>query len=178
MIRMTKQVDYGTVLLTFFAREPEGAMLSARDLAQRSRLPLPTVTKILKLLARAGVLLSHRGVKGGYSLARHPQEISIEQIVTALEGPIALTQCGENAPGCEQAAVCPIRPGWQRIDLAVRGALTEVSLADLAATHDSVQPSRSETSGQGSSGGGSQGSLAGSSGHVAYSCAGERPSKV
>lgn len=148
MIRMTKQADYGAVLLTFFAQE-QGRMLSARELAQRSQLPLPTVTKILKLLTKGGLLISHRGVKGGYSLTRSPADITVEQIVTALDGPIALAQCGENAPGCEQASICPIRPGWQQIDVAVRNALTEVTLAHLVS---SSAPIRSSASVQGQSG--------------------------
>jgi len=132
MIRMTKQADYGTVLLTFFAREHDKSMLSARDLAGRAQLPLPTVTKILKMLARGGVLVSHRGVKGGYSLARPAERITVAEIITALEGPIAITQCSLNARGCDQEPVCPVRPNWQRIDHAVRHALDEVTLAEMA----------------------------------------------
>ena len=118
MIRMTKQADYGTMLLTYFARGGGRRMLSARDLAERARLPLPTVTKILKLLARGGVLMSHRGVKGGYSLARQPEQITIAEVITAIEGPIAITQCSENADGCESRSMCPVSPSWQRIDSA------------------------------------------------------------
>jgi FeS assembly SUF system regulator len=148
MIRMTKQADYGAVLLTHFAKEPAESMLSARDLSERSSLPLPTVTKVLKLLAKSGILVSHRGVKGGYSLARDPRGITVEEIVTALEGPIALAQCAENAPGCEQESKCPIRPGWQRIDQAVRGALTSVTLADLVQPADAVGDSEVDADGE------------------------------
>jgi len=132
MIRMTRQADYGTVLLTFFAQEDDGRMLSARDLAKRAKLPLPTVTKILKMLARAGVLISHRGVKGGYGLARRADQITIAEIITALEGPIAMTHCSANADGCNKQSGCPARPSWQRIDIAVRDVLAEITLSELA----------------------------------------------
>lgn len=131
MIRMTKQADYGTMLLTFFAHGDGRRMLSARDLAERARLPLPTVTKILKILARGGVLTSHRGVKGGYSLARQPEQITIAEVITALEGPIAITQCSENADGCKKQSICPVSPSWQRIDNAVRDVLSDITLSEL-----------------------------------------------
>jgi FeS assembly SUF system regulator len=132
MIRITKQADYGTLLLTHFAREREQPMLSARDLARKARLPLPTVTKILKILAREGLLLSQRGVKGGYSLARRPEEITANEIIAALDGPVAITQCCDNAAGCERELGCLARPNWQRIDQALREALGGVTLRDLA----------------------------------------------
>ncbi|MBK8480775.1 MAG: SUF system Fe-S cluster assembly regulator [Proteobacteria bacterium] len=132
MIRITKQADYGTLLLTHFAREREKPTLSARELARKARLPLPTVTKILKILAREGLLVSQRGVKGGYSLARRAEEITANEIVTALDGPVAITQCCDNATGCERELGCLARPNWQRIDQALREALGGVTLSDLA----------------------------------------------
>ena len=98
MIRMTKQTDYGFVLLTRLAAEPE-RVVNAPDLAAETRLPLPMVSKILKLLARRGLLRSHRGVKGGYALARRPAEIHAAEILRALEGPVALTVCIDGTPG-------------------------------------------------------------------------------
>ena len=92
MIRITKQTDYGIVLLTHLAANPE-RQYTAPELAAEARLPLPMVSKILKLLARDGLLASHRGVKGGYSLARPAEEISMAEIIAALEGPIAITEC-------------------------------------------------------------------------------------
>ena len=90
MIRITKQTDYGIVLLTHMAAHAD-RQYNAPDLAAEAHLPLPMASKILKLLAREGVLVSHRGVKGGYSLGRHPQAISMAEIIAALEGPIAIT---------------------------------------------------------------------------------------
>jgi FeS assembly SUF system regulator len=133
MLRMTKLTDYGMVLLMYMSLQDEGAVFTARDLSAATRLPLPMVSKILKALARGDVLLSHRGVKGGYSLARNPQETSVADIISALEGPIALTECiGETPSTCEIELLCPVRSNWQRINQAVLEALEGISLAEMA----------------------------------------------
>ena len=114
MIRMTKQTDYGFVLLSELAAGPD-RVANAPELAQETRLPLPTVAKILKQLAKSGVVRSQRGVKGGYSLARPAREISAAEIVTALEGPVALTICIDGTPGeCDREDFCGVRGHWQR----------------------------------------------------------------
>lgn len=139
MIRMTKQADYGIVLMTRLASEPE-RQFSAPELAEECQLPQPTVSKILKALTRGELLESHRGVKGGYALARDPEEISVAEIITALEGPIAITECIDDAPGeCCQEPICPVRGNWQRINVAIRMALEQIKLAEM--TH----PIRPET---------------------------------
>jgi FeS assembly SUF system regulator len=133
MIRMTKQTDYGFVLLSRMAAEPL-RVVNAPDLAEECRLPLPMVSKILKMLGRANLVRSQRGVKGGYSLARLPAEISADQIVRALEGPVALTVCIDGSPGeCDLEPYCSVRGHWQRINVAVEGALARISLAELTA---------------------------------------------
>jgi FeS assembly SUF system regulator len=132
MIRMTKQTDYGFVLLTRLAAEP-GAAMNAPELAAETKLPLPMVSKILKLLVRQGLLASHRGVKGGYALARPAAEIHAAEILRALEGSVALTVCIEGSPGeCDREPFCTVRGPWQRINKAVFEALAGVTLAELA----------------------------------------------
>jgi FeS assembly SUF system regulator len=132
MIRMTKQTDYGFVLLSHLAQAPE-RVVNAPDLAAETRLPVPMVSKILKLLARHGLLRSHRGVKGGYSLARPASELTAAEIVRALEGPVALTVCIEGTPGeCDREAYCQVRGHWQAINVAVDAALGQVTLEQLA----------------------------------------------
>jgi FeS assembly SUF system regulator len=132
MIRMTKQTDYGFVLLSQLAQAPE-RVVNAPDLAAETRLPVPMVSKILKLLARHELLRSHRGVKGGYSLARPASELTAAQIVRALEGPVALTVCIEGTPGeCDREAYCQVRGHWQAINVAVDTALGQVTLEQLA----------------------------------------------
>ncbi len=132
MIRLTRQTDYGIVLMTLLAADPEH-IANAPELAQEARLPQPIVSKVLKLLARDGLLVSHRGVKGGYGLARSPEKISLSEIIFALEGPVAMTECIDGSPGdCSQELVCPVRGHWQVINRAIERALQGLSLAEMA----------------------------------------------
>jgi FeS assembly SUF system regulator len=131
MIRMTKQADYGIVLMTHMAGEPD-RQFTAGELAEETRLPAPTVSKILKMLARQHLLSSHRGVKGGYSLARETAAITMAQIISALDGPIAITECIDDSPGeCSQEPSCSVRGNWQRINDAIRLALESITLAEM-----------------------------------------------
>lgn len=133
MFRMAKLTDYGIVILTHFARHPEREALNARELAQDTRLPLPTVGKLLKELVHGGILTSHRGIKGGYSLAQQPEQISMAAIIAALEGPIAITECNTDRIGlCEHESCCPVRTNWQIVNHAIREALEHVTLAEMA----------------------------------------------
>jgi FeS assembly SUF system regulator len=141
MIRITKQTDYGIVLMTRLARGEGGGVENARDLAAATNLPLPTVSKILKALARGGLLASHRGVKGGYSLSREPAAISVEEIIRALEGPIAITEClDDSTEECGIEFCCPCRANWARINQAVSDALRAVPLSEMTAPITFPQP--------------------------------------
>lgn len=131
MIRITKQSDYGIVMLTYMASEDPGRVHTARHLAGRSGLSLPMVSKILKPLARRGIIDSHRGVKGGYSLARPAGEITVGEIITALEGPIGMTACVANPGTCEQEDLCPVKVNWEKISHAVRDALGDIPLSEM-----------------------------------------------
>ncbi|MFM8981020.1 MAG: SUF system Fe-S cluster assembly regulator [Planctomycetia bacterium] len=132
MLRITRQTDYGIVLLARFASLPPGTVRNAKDLAAEEGLPAPMASKILKLLGRSGLLASHRGATGGYSLARPAREISVADIIAALEGPIALTEClGAQERGCAISASCPTRPNWARINQAIAGALAGVHLDEM-----------------------------------------------
>lgn len=140
MIRASRLADYGVVLTGHMAARPD-AFYNAIDLAATTQLPAPTVSKVLVALTRAGVLVSHRGARGGYRLARPPEKISAAEIVSALDGPIAMTLCIEHGAGaCEVETACPSRRGWMRINAAIRQALEEVSLADLAAPAPAPKP--------------------------------------
>jgi FeS assembly SUF system regulator len=130
MLRMSKMTDYGIVLMTRLAMDPKG-QYAAADLSAQVEMPLPTVSKILKQLARAQLLVSSRGALGGYSLARPPEEISVAEIITILEGPIGLTECVSTPGECEQEARCSTRAHWERINQAVYGALNEIKLSDM-----------------------------------------------
>ncbi len=131
MIRLSKMADYGIVLLTHVVQAGSQA-LTARELAERSGLPLPTVSKLLKALCRGGLLASARGARGGYSLARAAAAISVVEMIAAIDGPIAITACSEAAPGlCGLEHTCPVRSNWQRINQVVVRALGQLSLHDM-----------------------------------------------
>ena len=137
MIRLTRLTDYGILLLTTFARS-DGRQRSARELASEARLPLPTVSKLLKLLARSGLLEAHRGVKGGFTLARTPDRITIAEVIDALEGPIGVTECSshDDGGGCGIVRTCITRGHWMKINQAVLGALRGITLAEMARPTD------------------------------------------
>ena len=132
MIKISKLADYGIVLMSYVARAGNGEVFTARELAAHAQLPLPTVGKVLKSLSRGGLLVSHRGVKGGYSLSKPADEVSITEMVAAVDGPIALTECSSSAPSlCELEDCCPVRTNWQKINQAVVTALSTLTLADM-----------------------------------------------
>jgi FeS assembly SUF system regulator len=124
--------DYAVVLATHLAAA-DGPH-AARDLALHTQIPEPTASKVLKKLARAGVVASQRGAKGGYALARPPERIGIHEVIEAIEGPIAVTECSDDTSdtSCEYETNCGVRANWQRINLAVHAALSEISLAEMA----------------------------------------------
>lgn len=132
MIRISRLTDYGIVILSYMAAHPN-QVHNATAVAAGVGLPLPTVGKLLRAFARGGLLASHRGINGGYSLARAPEEISVAAIIRALEGPIGLTVCKVDSPGdCEHEPLCPVRSHWQRINQAIRHALEGITLSEMA----------------------------------------------
>jgi FeS assembly SUF system regulator len=130
MLRVSKLTDYATVIMTVLA-DASDSVLSAQDVAARAHLELPTVSKLLKQLAHANLVDSFRGVNGGYRLAREPAQITIAQIVTAMEGPIGMTECSAHAGLCDHESHCGVRVNWQRINHAIAHALASVTLADM-----------------------------------------------
>lgn len=132
MIRLTNLADYGVVLMCEIAGSDN--RVSAQDLSVSTGIPLPTVSKILNALGRGELLMSHRGLKGGFSLARAAEDISVADIIEAIDGPIALTHCSEpDDTECGYTDICSMRPKWQVINGAVRGALSDVKLISLIA---------------------------------------------
>ncbi|MCA0394347.1 MAG: SUF system Fe-S cluster assembly regulator [Proteobacteria bacterium] len=130
MLRITKLTDYATLVLTVLAARPE-AVLSAADLAERAGLEGPTVSKLLKPLAQAGLVEGFRGVRGGYRLARAAADISLVEIVEAMEGPLAMTECSLDHGECGLSQRCGVRANWRRINDVVAEALRNVSLAHM-----------------------------------------------
>lgn len=138
MLRLSKLADYGVVLMAELARDPAGSTQNARELAERTHLPFPMVGKVLKTLAREGLLISHRGAKGGYGLARSAEQISVAKVIAALEGPVALTECGATPGVCEHEPGCNVRTPMERITAVVADSLERVSLADLVHPSDII----------------------------------------
>ena len=130
MLRVTKLTDYATVVLTVLATRP-GDVLSATELADLARLEAPTVSKLLKPLAQAGLVCSQRGVRGGYRLSRAATEISLIEIVEAMEGPLAMTECSQHDSQCGLADQCGVRANWRLINDVVADALRGVTLAQM-----------------------------------------------
>ncbi|CAA9891822.1 BadM/Rrf2 family transcriptional regulator [Candidatus Methylobacter favarea] len=130
MLRLSKLTDYATVILSFIARD-NTHVHAAMEIAAATGIALPTVSKILKLLVNAKVLISARGAKGGYALARMPEKITVAAVISALEGPIALTECSISQQGCGQAPGCGIRGHWGLINQTIHNALESVTLADM-----------------------------------------------
>ena len=131
MLRMGKLTDYATVVLANLAQEP-ARHRAATELAERTRLTRPTVSKVLKGLQRAGLVISSRGAQGGYRLARAPGEITAAQILDVFEGPIAITECSSASSQCGIERLCRVGGAWQRINAAIRRALEDVTLQQLA----------------------------------------------
>ncbi len=131
MLRMGKLTDYATVVLASLAQEPDRHRAAA-ELALSTRLKLPTVSKVLKGLQRAGLVTSSRGAHGGYQLARPPEQITATQILDVFEGPIAITECSGASSRCGIERQCRVGGAWRRVNAAIRRALDDMTLYQLA----------------------------------------------
>ena len=129
MLRITKITDYGFILLAHMANQDISLLHNAKDLSAAIGIPLPTVSKVLKILTQGDILQSHQGSKGGYSLSRSAKEITAAEIIEAVEGPVAITDCS-SIEGCERN--CQVSNSWQKVNNAVIGALQGLTLASMA----------------------------------------------
>lgn len=132
-MRLTHLADYAVVILTAAAASAGDERLSASALAEQTGLPLPTAQKVLGKLTAAGLLTATRGIGGGVAFARPPRDISLADIIEAVEGPIAMTQCSgsEEASDCALDSHCRLKPHMHVVSRTVRDALAAVSLTDL-----------------------------------------------
>jgi len=134
MFRLNRLTDYAVVVMTQMTQQPNNVH-TAPQIAGDTGIPLPTVAKLLNALARESLVLSHRGAAGGYTLSRPAEEISVAEIIQAMEGPIALTACVEGSGNnCEVECLCPMAGNWNRVNQAIYDALSQVTLADMAAS--------------------------------------------
>ncbi|GAA4861703.1 SUF system Fe-S cluster assembly regulator [Luteimonas vadosa] len=139
MLRVTKLTDYATVVLTALAADPD-CVLSASGLAEQAGLEVPTVSKLLKPLAQAGLVEGFRGANGGYRLARAADAISLIEIVEAMEGPLGMTECSLHAGACGIEHSCGVRANWRRINDVVADALRGITLAQMLAPPAAIAP--------------------------------------
>lgn len=139
MLRLSRLADYAVVVLVRLSHGE--AVQTAPGIAVSTGVPEPTVAKVLKVLSGAGLVVSQRGARGGYRLARPLREIAVAEAITAIDGPIALTACVEGSGcGCETTASCPVHGKWSPVNDAVRAALGAITLADLDANIPRVRP--------------------------------------
>lgn len=134
MIRLSKLTDYASVLLAVMARQPD-VLWTATQLSVHSNVPKPTCIKLLKQLAKQGLLNSIQGARGGYTLARDPAEIPVKQIIEAIEGPMAITECGTDEALCRLTDHCTVMSRWRELGDQVNQMLTDVTLRDLISPH-------------------------------------------
>lgn len=130
MLRLTKLTDYAILLMSHMA-SLEGGLQASGELASATRIPSPTVSKVLQALLGAGLLESIRGARGGYRLARPASQISVREIISCFEGHIALTECNLDDVECDQMAVCSTQGNWKRINQAIHDALQDISLQEM-----------------------------------------------
>lgn len=133
MLRVSKLTDYATVVLSYMASHNASRLFTAAELSNETGIALPTVSKILKLLTKASVLQSIQGAKGGYSLVSSPDKTTVASIISAIEGPVSITECSSETGHCDQETNCSIRWNWGRINQAIQTALDSVTLADMVA---------------------------------------------
>lgn len=132
MLRLTKKADYGLMALKYLAEHPNESSLSARDIAEAYHIPPQLLAKILQRLAKVGILRSHAGMSGGYSLLKNPREISAFEVIHAIDGPLFITSCGTSHNSCDLTDSCTIREPLARVNDSISGLLRSISIADLA----------------------------------------------
>lgn len=131
MFRLNKLTDYAVVVMTYIARSPEPSLHTARELAAGTQLPPATVGKVLRGLLDRHLVISHRGMRGGYALARPAREISLAEIIGAFEGPIGFTECNTTPGCCDLERSCTVRYNSGVIGKALQHALQSIRLLDL-----------------------------------------------
>ncbi len=138
MLRISKLADYSTVIMVYLAKKPDGHF-SARDIATNTRIALPTVSKLLKRLTAASLLMSVRGTAGGYRLAKNAHDVSVSEILYALDDTRGLTECGQTPNVCALHDVCHVQHNWRVISQMIESTLSSVSLAALASPQIGIQ---------------------------------------
>jgi Rrf2 family protein len=138
VLRLSKKADYALIALSYMAAPGRQSIVTAREVAQRHAIPVELLAKVLQRLVHAGVLTSIQGINGGYRLAKPPADVSVAQVVEAIDGPLMLTACDDQSDTCEQYLKCNIRDPLHRIRARIVTALDECSIEELASRADST----------------------------------------
>lgn len=132
MLRLTKKADYGLMALKYLAEHADENSISAKDIAEAYHIPPQLLAKILQRLAKVGILRSHAGMNGGYSLLKAAREISAFEVIHAIDGPLFITSCGPSHEGCDLTDSCTIKEPLARVNDSISGLLKSISIGDLA----------------------------------------------
>jgi FeS assembly SUF system regulator len=139
MLKISKLADYAIIVVSFMAHKSQ-QILNAKQIAGDIHISLPTVSKVLKLLGAAQIVTSHRGTGGGYQLAHPANQITIAQIVAAIEGTLAMTECCSSETLCALDAFCSIKENWKTINKIILNALGSLTLADMMTPLTAANP--------------------------------------
>jgi Rrf2 family protein len=132
MIRLSKKADYALLAMRHLAAHGDRASISARELAEAYDIPAELLAKVLQKLVRARLLESHQGIRGGYGLLRPAADVSVADVIQAVDGPLTVTACSDADHSCEQYAKCNIRDPLWRLKDRIVSALSATSVASLA----------------------------------------------
>ena len=146
MLRLSKKADYGLIAMRHLALLPVTTASSAREIAEQYDIPVELLAKVLQRLSRQGLLVSHQGTRGGYRLARSAKEISVADVIQAIDGPVTVTACSEDSPDCDQYEKCSVRDPLWRIKGRIVAALSACTIFEMATDtmEDEVFPQVSE----------------------------------
>ncbi len=133
MLRLSKKADYALIAMKHLTLHSDAGAASAREIAEQYDIPIELMAKVLQRLVRGGLLASHHGTRGGYQLARVPTQISVADVIQAIDGPVSVTACSTEDSQCDQYAKCNVRDPLWRVRERILAALGECTIAELAA---------------------------------------------
>jgi Rrf2 family protein len=132
MLRLSKKADYALMAMKHLALRGDRASSSAREIAEQYNIPIELMAKVLQRLVQRGLLASHQGTRGGYHLARQPAQISVADVIQAIDGPVTVTACSTDDESCDQFAKCNVRDPLWRVRARILAALGDCTIAELA----------------------------------------------
>lgn len=131
MLKLTKKADYGLIAMRHLAQSSEHGSCSAKDLADAYGIPQEALAKILQRLAKAGLLKSMHGTRGGYTLSRSPRAISALEVIVAIDGPLFMTSCFSDR-SCEQTDRCTVREPLRKVGESIQQVLSRLTISEMA----------------------------------------------